>query len=174
MTDQKTTPVSDWVERHIDKLSAGSHILDFACGKGRHTRWLMARGFQVTAVDINLSGIADLPEQKALTRLECDLEQGAWPFDAQSFDGIVVTNYLHRPALPHLLESLTIGGVLLYDTFAVGNERFGKPSNPDFLLRPGELLERLAKNMKVLAYDHGPVAWPKPAIRQRLCAIRTD
>ena len=174
MPDPKTTPASDWIKRHSDKLNAGSHILDVACGKGRHTRWLLESGFQVTAVDINLSGIVDLPEQRALTRLERDLEQGSWPFAAQSFEGIVVTNYLYRPTLHDLLESLTIGGVLLYDTFAVGNERLGKPSNPDFLLRPGELLVCFAKNMKVLAYDHGQVSFPKPAIRQRLCAIRAD
>ncbi len=104
--------------------------------------------------------------------IRADLEDGSpWPFAGERFEGVVVTNYLHRPLFPHLRESLAPGGVLIYETFMVGNERFGKPSNPRFLLRPGELLEAF-KDLTVKGYEEGELAEPKPAMIQRLCAVR--
>ena len=105
--------------------------------------------------------------------VQADLEGGApWPFPGERFEGVVVTNYLHRPLFPRLLEALAPGGVLLYETFMLGNERFGRPSNPEFLLRPGELLE-LCKGLRIEAFEEGAVSEPKPSMIQRLCAVRT-
>ena len=103
-----------------------------------------------------------------------DLEGGPWPFEGQRFAGIVVANYLHRPLFPRLLESLGPGGVLIYETFAVGNERYGRPSNPDFLLRPGELLDVVRGRLRVLAYEDLTVSEPKPACMQRICAVAPE
>ena len=106
--------------------------------------------------------------------MAADLEDGSpWPLGVRELDGIVVTNYLHRPLLPHLASALTPGGVLIYETFGVGNERFGKPSNPNFLLRPGELLEfAAAHGLQVLAYECGEVSEPKQSVIQRIAAQR--
>ncbi len=104
--------------------------------------------------------------------IQADLEDGApWPLPGERFDGVVVTNYLYRPLLPTILDALKPGGVLIYETFMVGNERFGKPSNPAFLLRPGELLEAFA-GLAVMGFEEGELAEPKPAMIQRLCAVR--
>jgi SAM-dependent methyltransferase len=137
-----------------------------ACGSGRHARFFLDRGLQVVAVDRD-------PQQISGARfIRADLEDDRpWPFAGERFEGVVVTNYLHRPLLPRLRESLAPGGVLIYETFMVGNERFGKPSNPRFLLRPGELLEAF-KDLTVKGYEEGELAEPKPAMIQRLCAVR--
>lgn len=146
-------------------------VLDLACGSGRHARWLHEQGFDVAAVDRDVSGFTDPP--RGVTLLEADLEGGPWPYANRHFAGIVVTNYLHRPLFPVLLDALEPGGVLIYETFALGNERFGKPSNPDFLLKPGELLDVVAGRSRVLGYEDIEVAAPKPAMIQRICARRS-
>lgn len=146
-------------------------MLDVAAGRGRHTRFLRALGYQVVAVDVDLSGMADLADDDGVERIEADLENAPWPFPGRSFDGIVVTNYLHRPLLPVLAESLTPGGVLIYETFAEGSEKYGRPSNPSFLLREGELLDAFS-DLTLIAYEHGYEAEPKPAVRQRICVTR--
>jgi len=115
--------------------------------------------------------MADLDRDVRIELVEADLECAPWPFQGRRFDGIVVTNYLHRPLLPVLAESLTPGGVLIYETFAEGNEKYGKPSNPDFLLRERELLEVFSAPLTVVAYEHGYDSRAKPAVRQRLCAV---
>jgi SAM-dependent methyltransferase len=163
-------PPSAWVTRWAAHIPRGGTVLDVACGGGRHTTWLCAQGFQLVAVDRDLSLFANPPPGVDL--LEADIESGLWPFPGRSFDGIVVTNYLHRPLFPILSASLSPGGVLIYETFAAGNERFGKPSNPDFLLKPGELLEVAAGKLRVLGYEDIEVSEPKPAMIQRLCARR--
>lgn len=147
-------------------LIAHGTVLDVACGSGRHGRFFLDRGLQVVAVDRD-------PQQIPGARfIRADLEDGGpWPFAGERFEGVVVTNYLHRPLFPHLRESLAPGGVLIYETFMVGNERFGKPSNPRFLLRPGELLEAF-KDLTLKGYEEGELAEPKPAMIQRLCAVR--
>ena len=147
-------------------------MLDIACGAGRHARFLAAQGFEVFAVDRDPGLFPDPP--RGVTLVGADLEAGPWPFDGQRFDAIVVTNYLHRPLLPVLVDSLEPGGVLVYETFARGNERFGRPSNPDFLLAPGELLELARGKLRVVAYEDLVVEAPRPAAVQRLCARRED
>jgi SAM-dependent methyltransferase len=127
----------------------------------------------MTALDRDISGLQPLAA-KGFEILAADLEDGSpWPLGGRQFDGIIVTNYLHRPLLPHLVAALAPGGVLIYETFGRGNERFGRPSNPDFLLRSGELLEfAAAHGLQVLAYECGEVQEPKPAIIQRMAAQR--
>jgi len=146
-------------------------VLDLAAGSGRHTRYLVGQGYQVAAVDLDTSHMADLARDPRIELVEANLEGAPWPFRGRRFDGIVVTNYLHRPLLPELAESLTPGGVLIYETFAEGNEKYGRPSNPDFLLREGELLEVFSRQLAVIAYEHGYESHPKPAVRQRICAV---
>jgi len=174
MTDDNTKTPSAWVETHAGLIRPGGRVLDLACGSGRHTRYLADQGFRVIAVDINLTGVADLATDERVELIEADLENEAWPFADTRFDGIVVCNYLHRPHFPLLIEALDEAGVLIFDTFAVGNERFGKPRNPDFLLRPGELLDAFSASLSVVAYEHGQVDEPSPGVRQRLCAVRSS
>ena len=151
-------------------IRPGGMVLDVAAGNGRHARFLARLGFEVDAVDRDASLFVDPPREVRI--LQADIEQGPWPYAGRHFDGIVVTNYLHRPLLPVLVESLERGGVLIYETFAQGNEKFGKPSNPAFLLEPGELLEAVRGELRVLAYEDLVVAEPRPAAIQRLVARR--
>jgi SAM-dependent methyltransferase len=165
---------SAWVLRFADQVPADGTVLDLACSAGRHTRLFLARGHRVLAVDRDLAGIADLADHPGLERLQADLEDGHQPtFAGRRFDGVVVVNYLHRPLLPALVSAVAPGGVLIYETFAQGNERFGRPRNPDFLLRPGELLEAVAGRMRVIAYEDVIVAQPRPAAVQRIAAVHS-
>jgi SAM-dependent methyltransferase len=163
-------PPSQWVQRWLGWIRPGGAVLDVAAGSGRHARLLARMGFEVDAVDRDRSLFADPPPNVRL--VEADIEAGRWPYEGRKFDGIVVTNYLHRPLLPVLVASLEPGGVLVYETFARGNERFGKPSNPAFLLEPGELLEAVRGTLHVIAYEDLTVDQPKPAAIQRLAARR--
>lgn len=157
---------SDWVVRWAPEVRQGP-VLDVACGNGRHARLFHDLGFEVFAVDLHR---AELPEGIHFVR--ANLEDGSpWPFEGRRFGGIVVTNYLHRPLLPKLAESLSEGGVLIYETFMAGNERFGKPSNPAFLLKPGELRSAFS-SLSIVAFEEGEVREPKPAMTQRICARR--
>ena len=161
---------SEWVARWASLIRPGGEVLDLACGGGRHARYLARLAFEVEAVDRDTSLFPDPPPGVNLR--EADLEAGPWPYAGRRFDGIVVTNYLHRPLLATLVDSLEPGGVLVYETFARGNERFGKPSNPDFLLAPGELLEAVRGRLRVIAYEDRVIDIPRPAAIQRLCARR--
>jgi len=163
---------SPWVQRFAGTISAGANVLDVACGAGRHTRLLAGLGFRVTAVDHDADTIAVLAVTPGVEAQVADLEQGGWPYGARSFGGVIVANYLHRPLFPFLLDCIAPGGVMIYETFARGNERYGRPSNPDFLLEPGELLRVVAGRMRVLAYEDLFVDQPKPAMVQRICAVR--
>ena len=163
-------PPSAWVRRWASLIRPGGAVLDVAAGSGRHARLLARLGFEVHAVDRDKSLFADPPANVAL--LEADLEGGPWPYKGRKFDAVVVTNYLHRPLFPALIDSLERGGVLIYETFALGNERFGKPSNPAFLLAPGELVEAVRGKLRVIAYEDLTVEQPKPAAIQRLVARR--
>lgn len=165
--------VSPWLARFVHLIPAGGPVLDLACGHGRHARWLRARGWPVTAVDIDLTGVADLVADPQVELLEADLEAGHWPLADRRFAAVLVTNYLHRPHFRWLPDALAPGGVLLVDTFGRGNERLGRPRNPDFLLAPGELLGAFADRLQVVAYEYGAVDSPRPAVRQRLCAVRS-
>ncbi|THF63365.1 class I SAM-dependent methyltransferase [Pseudothauera rhizosphaerae] len=165
---------SPWVVRFAPLIRAGGRVLDVACGSGRHARWLAGRGYAVEAADRDAEALAALRGTAGVTTRHADLEEGAWPYAGAQFDGIVVANYLYRPRFADLLACLAPGGVLLYETFMAGNERFGKPSSPDFLLRPNELLERVAGDCTVVAFEQGEVALPRPAVVQRVCALRGD
>jgi SAM-dependent methyltransferase len=146
-------------------------VLDVACGEGRHARFFRDKGLEVAAVDRQPPSS---PFPIDIEFLKKDLEGGApWPFAGRKFGAVIVTNYLHRPLFPHLVASLDEGGVLIYETFMLGNERFGRPSNPDFLLRPGELKEAFA-DLKLLGFEEGQFARPKPAMLQRICVLKTS
>lgn len=164
---------SAWVSRFAPLVPKGD-VLDLACGTGRHARVFAAQGHRVIAVDRDPDALSAVGA--GIETLRADVENAAWPLQGRSFSGIVVTNYLHRPLFPVLLSSLAPGGVLIYETFACGNEQFGRPSNPDFLLLPGELVEWVcnapSRDMRVIAYEDGYVRQPKPAMVQRICAIR--
>lgn len=167
--------VSDWVMRWSHLVRPSQTILDVACGHGRHSQFFLSKGCAVTAVDISREALD-------ATRIACpqatavcaDLENAPWPLmrdgKPQTFDAVVVTNYLWRPLMPSLLASLADGGVLIYETFSVGNEVFGKPSRPDFLLQSKELLE-VCKDLQVIAYEEGFLPDPDRLI-QRVVAMK--
>ena len=171
MTDPHTDRApSAWVRRWMTLIRPGGEVLDVAAGAGRHARLLAQMGFEVEAVDRDASLFAEPPA--GVNVLQADLEAGPWPYPGRRFDAIVVTNYLHRPLLPTLVDSLEPGGLLVYETFARGNEKFGKPSNPAYLLAPGELLEAVRGKLRVLAFEDLVVSDPRPAAIQRLAARR--
>lgn len=153
-------------------VPAGSPVLDVAAGNGRHARLFLDRGHPVTAVDRDDEALRAIGDAR-LEVIRADLEHGPWPLGDRTFGGVVVSNYLWRPLLPALVAAVAPGGALLYETFAVGNERFGRPRNPDFLLRPGELLDVVRGALEVREYAHGEVGTPPTAVRQRLLAVRT-
>ncbi|WP_217424110.1 bifunctional 2-polyprenyl-6-hydroxyphenol methylase/3-demethylubiquinol 3-O-methyltransferase UbiG [Magnetospirillum sp. UT-4] len=162
-----TLPPSPWITRFAPLVRAGGAVLDLACGGGRHTLLFLDRGHPVTALDRD-------PGQApaAAERIAADLEDGSpWPLPGRRFAALVVTNYLWRPLFPHLLAALEEGGVLLYETFARGNEAFGRPRNPDHLLERGELL-RLTAGLTVVAFEDGIL--DDRAVVQRLCAVRGE
>jgi SAM-dependent methyltransferase len=163
---------SPWVKRFGGLIPRGDRVLDFACGSGRHARWLAARGLQVDAVDRDEAALASLSGVAGVTSLHVDLEDGEWPFGRDSHDALVVTNYLFRPRFDLMLSVLREGGVLIYETFMVGNERYGRPRSPEFLLKPGELLERLAGDFCVVAFEQGERGSPPQSVVQRVCAVR--
>lgn len=165
--------VSEWIARFAPLVPEGGTVLDVACGQGRHTRFFLDRGHPVVAVDVDVAGVEDLRGQAGLTIVDADLEDGrAVAFAGQRYAAVVVTAYLHRPLLPALVDAVDEGGLLLYETFARGQERFGRPTNPDFLLRPGELLGAVGDHLRVVAYEDLLVSDPRPAALQRICARR--
>jgi len=163
---------SPWVVAQSAQLPPG-RVLDLACGRGRHARWLAAQGWRVLAVDRDAEVLAGMHELPGVETLCCDLEAESWPLAGLVFDGVVVTNYLHRPHLPQLATALRPGGVLIYETFMQGQERFGRPSNPSFLLAPDELHRwAIACGFEVLAFEQGEQSVPRLACMQRICARR--
>jgi SAM-dependent methyltransferase len=167
-----TLPVSPWVRRFAGLIAKPGPVLDLATGYGRHAKYFKDLGYEVVAVDRNRAALEALGP--GFETISADLEDGSpWPLADREFPGIVVTNYLHRPLFPFLATTLKPGGILIYETFGAGNERFGKPSNPDFLLQPGELLEIARRyELAVLAYECGELSEPKRAIVQRMVAQR--
>jgi SAM-dependent methyltransferase len=172
VTDATHGPInpSPWVLRFAGLVAAGGTVLDVAAGGGRHARLFLARGHAVVAVDRDVTRLESAP---GLGIVRADLESGPWPFEGRVFAGIIVTHYLHRPLMPRLLAALAPGGALIYETYAKGNERFGRPRDPDFLLRRGELLEvARAGELTVIAYEDVTVAEPRPSTIQRIAAVR--
>jgi SAM-dependent methyltransferase len=163
---------SPWILRFAPLVPAGARVLDLACGHGRHARLFAARGCRVLAVDRDAEALATLAGVAGIETRVQDLEAGRWPLPRERFDAIVVTNYLHRPLFPHLLAALAGDGVLLYETFARGNEAYGRPANPDFLLGPDELPGLVRGRLTVIAFEQGRVAdAERPAVMQRLAAV---
>lgn len=161
----------DWVTRYSTLVPEGA-VLDLACGGGRHGRYLLNRGYRVTFVDRDISKLADLQADNRADILEYDLEDGSpWPFSEAQFSGVVVVNYLHRALFKPLIDSLQVGGVLLYQTFAQGNERYGKPSNPDFLLHKDELLNVFGPALEVVNFEQGFKSDPDRVI-QSICGMK--
>jgi SAM-dependent methyltransferase len=155
-------------------IAPGARVLDVACGGGRHARWLAARGHPVTAVDRDGAALAALAAENAalIEPIEADLENAPWPLPGRRFGAVVVTNYLWRPLMPALLDSVADGGALIYETFAAGNETVGKPTRPDFLLRPGELRAACAgPRWRVLACEEVFLTAPSRFV-QRIAAVR--
>ena len=159
------------IVRWAGLVPAGGSVLDVAAGGGRHARFFAQRGHPVLAVDRDIAALQVVPQPR-LEVLAADLEGAPWPLPGRTFAAVVVVNFLWRPLLPTLVASVAPGGVLLYETFAVGNERFGRPRNPDFLLRPGELLDSVRGQLEVRDYQHGDDGVPPSACKQRLCAVR--
>ena len=177
---KKRREPSSWVRRYSGEIRDGGTVLDLACGSGRHSRLFAELGCPVTAVDVAVDDVtslatslqSDSPSAAPIEVLRADLENDAWPFGGFEFDGIVVVNYLHRPLFAPLRVALSPGGVLIYDTFAVGNERYGKPRNPAYLLEPGELLREFGARLEVVTYQHGEVSDPQQAVRQSIVVRR--
>ena len=163
---------SPWITRFAHLVASGANVLDVACGAGRHARYFAGRGCRVLAADRDAAALAMLDGVAGIATRVLDLEAGAWLLASERFDAIVVTNYLHRPLFPFLLTALTNDGVLLYETFARGNEAYGRPSNPNFLLEPGELLRVAGDQLTVIAFEQGHVmAGARGAVVQRLAAL---
>jgi SAM-dependent methyltransferase len=166
-------PASAWVCKWSHLVEAGGAVLDVASGSGRHARWFASRGHAVLAIDRDGEALGSMAGVERITTLAADLESAPWPLPAdQTFAAIVVTRYLHRPLFPHLADALAPGGVLIYETFAVGNETVGKPSNPAFLLTPGELIDAFHARLRIIAYQDGFTALPRASCVQRICAVR--
>ncbi|WP_341705273.1 SAM-dependent methyltransferase [Ferrovibrio sp.] len=171
MTGGPAPGPSPWIVRFAPLAAPGGSVLDLACGGGRHGRLFLAAGHPVCFLDRDLAGIADLQGAAGAELLAADLEGAPWPLPAaRRFDAIVVANYLWRPLFPDLIAALAANGLLLYETFMRGNERIGRPTNPDYLLAPGELFERLKDSCDILAFEQGWQDAPGPAMRQRICA----
>ncbi len=160
-------PASAWVTRWSHLVPAASEVLDIACGHGRHMRHFSALGHAVVGVDRNPDAISAV---SSLGQAICaDIENGPWPLSGLTYGGVIVTNYLWRPLWPQILSSLAPGGVLIYETFATGNESVGKPSRPDFLLQSGELL-RVCQGLHVIAFEEGFLSHPDRFV-QRIVAV---
>lgn len=163
-----TESPSTWVQRWSHLVPMAGSVLDVACGHGRHLRWFAGRGHAVTGVDRSAEAIDAV--SKLGRAVQADIENGPWPFADEQFDAVVVTNYLWRPLLARIVASVAPGGVLIYETFAQGNETVGKPSRPDFLLRPGELLQATT-GLHVVAFEDGFIDRPERFV-QRIAAVR--
>ena len=167
---------SPWVVRFAPLVAGTTRVLDLACGTGRHSLFFAARGCSIVAVDRDAQALARLSSTVGVRAVCADLEHGEWPLSGQRFDAVVVTRYLHRPRMAQVVDCVAVDGVLLYETFAQGNEAFGKPSNPDFLLAPGELLDVVRGRLRVVAFEQGVevVDAARPTVVQRIVAVGVE
>ncbi|MCR9222087.1 MAG: class I SAM-dependent methyltransferase [Alphaproteobacteria bacterium] len=164
---------SPWIHRWADQAPPEGGVLDLACGGGRNGRLFLARGRRTVFLDRDVRGVEDLVGAPDAEVVEADLESGGpFPLAGRTFAAIVVVNYLWRPILPDILAAAAPGGLLLYETFMAGNEAFGRPSNPDFLLRPGELRAAVGAAFEALGFEEGRIDEPGPAVKQRIAARR--
>lgn len=165
---------SPWVKRHLAGIPESGQVLDVACGGGRHLRLALQYGYHVVGVDRDLAGVADLEGRPGVELIYADLEDGRpFPVRSRTFAGVIVTNYLWRPILPEIVACVAANGVLIYETFAVGNERFGRPGNPDHLLRPGELIDAVRGPLIPIAFEHATLTEPNRVV-QRIAAVGPD
>lgn len=167
---RSTLAASDWVIRFSHLVRPLGSVLDVAAGAGRHSAWFLGADHAVTALDRDLGPLEWLSNSR-LVKLQADLEQSSWPLEAQTFDAVVVTNYLWRAALDDIIGAVRPDGVLIYETFAKGNEAHGRPRNTAFLLEPGELLERVAPKLDIVAFEQGYSSTPSARVVQRICAV---
>lgn len=158
---------------HASLIASGGKVLDMASGPGRNACWLATQGFQVEAVDISALAIAELAGLTGIETRIADLENATWPYGVAEFDSIVVCRYLHRPLFPKIKQSLKTGGVLIYETFMQGQAKYGRPSNPDFLLMPGELEHIFGNGFSIRAFEQGLLEHSPTAMLQRICAIKS-
>jgi SAM-dependent methyltransferase len=171
-TEHSHTPApSTWMRRFAPLVPCGARVLDVAAGRGRHARLFAVQGAHVLAVDRDAAALSALDGVAGVTPHVADLEGAPWPFAGEVFDAIVVANYLHRPLFPHLLAGLAPDGAFLYETFASGNERFGRPSNPAFLLAPGELLDVVRDRLTLVAFEQGVIEGERTEVVQRIAAV---
>lgn len=165
---------SQWVVEYTALIRKGGKVLDLACGSGRHATWLASQGYQVDAIDRDAQALVGMQGMPNINLSITDIETGNWPSIDQRYDGIVVSRYLFRPLFSTLAHILNSDGVLIYETFMLGNESYGRPSNPDYLLLPDELKSVYAPLLKIHAFEQGKVEDPVPAVTQRICAINSQ
>jgi SAM-dependent methyltransferase len=164
---------SPWIRRFADLIPEGGVVLDVACGAGRHSRHFLALGYKVVLLDRDVSAVADLAADENVELIACDLEDGRpWPLEGRTFEGVVVANYLHRPLMKHLVRAVAPGGAMIYETFADGNQAFGHPRNPNFLLQREELLIFTRPELRVVAFEDILVTEPRPGAIQHIAAVR--
>ena len=162
---------SDWVVRFYAGINHKGRVLDVACGAGRHYSLGMSSGRRTVGIDRDIAQASQYQNAQNLELIEADLEDGRpFPFRGQQFDGIIVTNYLWRPILPDIIAAVAPDGILIYETFAVGQEKLGKPSNPEFLLRPSELMDAVAGKLRIVAFEHARLGGPERVV-QRIAAV---
>jgi len=171
VNQNRLTPApSPWVMQFASLVTPAGRVLDVACGAGRHSLFFASMGHCVDAVDRDTSGLFQVPA--CVRVLKADIEAGPWPYEGQLFAGVIVNNYLHRPLMRKLIDCVAPGGALIYETFAAGNEHYGRPSRAEFLLQPGELLDAVRGHLRVVAFEDTYTDFPKPAKVQRVAAIR--
>lgn len=166
-------PPANWVVKHGGVIPPGGTVLDVACGPGRHGRFFRSLGHPVVFLDRDITQVADMASIDDVEIVAQDLEGGRpWPLTGRQFAGVIVVNYLYRPILPALVAAVQPGGALIYETFAVGNEAYGHPTNPDYLLHREELLIAVRPELVVMAYEDVEETEPRPTVRQRILAVR--
>ena len=163
---------SPWFVKYAPLINKKGRVLDLACGNGRHAIWLAKQGYQVDVIDRDVDVVSNMVGMDNIKVSIIDIETGDWPQSDQRYDGLIVSRYLYRPLLHTFATMLNPRGVLIYETFMMGNECYGKPSNPDFLLLPNELLEIYSPLLNIISFEQVHEEMPRPAVMQRICATK--